>query len=197
MTEQPERPRGVETIQGARTRRVRARYGGFSWGVDFIAFAVASFFTVVFLAIVGALIGGVGYQLDAPVPPLGGAFASPSQPLGVSGVVGALVAVALAYLIGGYAAGRMARFDGVQNGLGAVIWTIVVGIILGLVGAVFGTKSNVASQLHLTINTTALTLAGLISLAITLLVMVVAVAIGGRLGAAYNHKIDRAAGVMS
>src|SRR5205823_6315800 len=137
----------------------------------------------------------VGYQLGAPVPKVGGALSATSKDLGIGGLAGALVALALAYFIGGYTAGRMARFDGVKNGIGVVIWTIVVGIILGVVGVFIGTRFNVASQLYLTIDAGTLTIAGVISLAITLLVMLGAAAFGGRLGAEYHRKIDRAAGV--
>lgn len=195
MTTPPERLRSVESIHVERERRLRARYGGFSWGADFLGFAVANFFTVVFLALVGAIIGAVGYQLGAPVPKVGEPLSQTSTNLGIGGLVGALIAIALAYALGGYAAGRMARFDGVKNGIGVVIWTIVVGLILALIGAVLGTKFNVASQLHLTINATTLTVAGVISLAVTLLVMVGAAALGGRMGAAYHRTIDREAGV--
>jgi len=195
MTTPPERLHSVESIHVARERRLRERYGGFSWGADFLGFAVANFFTVVFLALVGAIVGAVGYQMGAPAPKVGGTLSPTSQHLGVGGVIGTLIAIALAYLLGGYAAGRMARFDGVKNGIGVVLWTIVVGIILGIIGAVLGTKFNVAGQLHLTIDAATLTRAGVISLVITLLVMVAAAACGGRMGAAYHRTIDREAGV--
>src|SRR5437763_8875627 len=150
MADKVERLRSAESIHGERERRLRERYGGFSWGSAFIGFVVASFFTLVFFGIVGAIIGGVGYQLGAPVPKVGGPLSATSQHLGIGGLVGALVALALAYFIGGYTAGRMARFDGVKNGIGVVLWAIVVGLILGIVGVVLGTRFNVASQLHLT-----------------------------------------------
>lgn len=100
--------------------------------------------------------------------------------LGIGGLASALVTVALAYFIVGYTAGRMARFDAVKNGIGVVIWTIVVGIILGI--AVLGTRFHVASQLHLTIDAATLTIAGVISLAIPLIVMMGVAACRGRAG---------------
>src|SRR5437588_8833209 len=93
-----------------------ARPGGFYWGSDFIGFAVALFFTIVFFGIVGAIVGTVGYQMGAPVPKVGGPISNTTQSLGIGGLIGGLVALFLAYLIGGYTAGRMARFDGARNG---------------------------------------------------------------------------------
>jgi hypothetical protein len=182
----------------ATERRIalRARHGGFFWGSDFIGFAVATFFTILFLGIVGAIVGAVGYQLNTPVPKIGGAISSTTQNLGIGALVGSLIAVFLAYMIGGYTAGRMARFDGVRNGFGVWLWTIVVAIILGAAGAILGSSFNVASQLHLKIDTATLTTAGGISLAVTLVVMLLGAILGGMLGERYHRAIDQDAEAM-
>ena len=187
--------RSASSISAQRRADLIERYGGFYWGSDFIGFAVATFFTIVFLGIVGAIVGAVGYQLGAPVPKWGGAISSTTQNLGIGALAGSLIAVFLAYFIGGYTAGRMARFDGAKNGFGVWLWTIIVAILLGIAGAVLGSTFNVANQLHLTVNKTQLTTAGGISLAITLLVMLIAAVLGGRTGERYHRAIDRDAGV--
>src|SRR5438105_405318 len=115
--------RSVQTDTGTDTAPVSTTYGGFLWGTDFIGFAVAMFFTIVFFGIVGGIVGSVGHQLGAQVPKIGGHLSQTTQTLGIGGLVGGLIALFLAYLIGGYTAGRMARFDGARNGLGVVIWT--------------------------------------------------------------------------
>jgi hypothetical protein len=166
------------------------------WGADFIGFAVAIFFTMVFFGIVGAIIGTVGYQMGAPVPKVGGPVTGTTQNPGLAGLIGGLVAIFLAYLIGGYTAGRMVRFSGVVNGIGVVIWTVIVAIILGIVGGALGNRFNVANQLHLHVNTTMLTAAGVISIIVTLIVMLLGAALGGQMGANYHRGIDREMGVM-
>jgi hypothetical protein len=200
------RPVGEQSMTSAQpevvrsTRYVRSqlaeRYGGFYWGADFIGFVVAAFFTMVFLGIVGAIIGGVGYQLGQPLPKIGHAVSQTQQGLGIGALIGSLVAIFLAYLIGGYTAGRMARFAGVRNGVGVVIWTIIVAIILGIAGAVLGSNFNVASQLHLKFNPQTATAAGVISGLITLLVMLLGATIGGMMGERFHRDIDRDAGVL-
>jgi hypothetical protein len=183
-------------LRAEREQALRARYGGFAWGSDFIGLAVALFFTIVFFGIVGAIVGTVGYQMGAPVPKVGSAITSTQQNLGLAGLLGGLLAVFLAYLIGGYTAGRMARFDGAQQGVGVVIWTIVVSIILGVVGGVLGNRFDVASQLHLNVNWSSLTAAGAISLLVALLIMLLGAMLGGTWGARYHRLIDREAGLM-
>jgi uncharacterized membrane protein len=188
-------PEVVRTRTSAR-REISNRYGGFYWGADFIGFAVAIFFTMVFLGIVGAIVGSVGYQLGQPLPKIGHAVSSTQQSLGIGALIGSLVAIFLAYLIGGYTAGRMARFSGAKNGLGVVIWTIVVAIILGIAGTALGSNFNVASSLHLKFNPQTATTAGIISGIITLLVMILGATLGGMLGERYHRAIDRDAGFL-
>jgi hypothetical protein len=189
--EQPDTLYAADAMRTERRNALVARYGGFYWGSDFIGFAVATFFTLVFLGIVGAIVGAVGYQLGTPVPKVGGTLSTTTQQLGVGGLIGALVALFLAYFIGGYTAGRMARFDGAKNGLGVVIWTVAVAVILGILGALFGNRFNVGSQLHLSVSTSTLTKAGVISLVITLIVMLIAATLGGTTGVRYHDRIDR------
>jgi len=183
--------RSVDAIHHQREQTLAAHYGGFYWGADFIGFAVAMFFTLVLLGLVGAIVGTVGYQMGAPVPRIGGSVSGVTENLGIGGLVGSLVALFVAYLLGGYTAGRMARFDGVRNGIGVVLWTIVVAIILGILGAVLGSKYNIGSQLHLSINGSTLTVAGVVSLVVTLVVMLLAAILGGTLGVRYHQRIDR------
>lgn len=191
MTDEPGRVRSLDSVRREREQSLVDRYGGFYWGSDFIGFAVAIFFTVVFFGIVGAIVGSVGYQLHAPIPKDVGTVSQTTKTLGIGGLVGGLIALFLAYVIGGYTAGRMARFEGIKNGIGVVIWTAIVLLILGVLGAVFGTKFNVASQLNLKIDTGTLTAGGAVSLLVALVVMFVGAILGGRFGANYHRKIDR------
>ncbi|HZU11997.1 MAG TPA: hypothetical protein VFB58_04085 [Chloroflexota bacterium] len=183
--------RSVRSIRTERHQALEAAYGGIHWGADFLGFAVATFFTVVFFGIVGAIVGTVGYQMGAPVPHVGGPVTGTTASLGLAGLIGGLIALFLAYLLGGYAAGRMVHFSGALNGLGVVIWTVIVAIILGIAGSVIGAnRFNVGSQLNLHINTATLTTAGIISLVVTLIVMILGAVLGGTLGARY-HPVER------
>lgn len=182
--------RTTRSVRTARYDALAERYGGFSLGASFIGFCVATFFTLVFLAIVGAIVGTVGYQMGAPVPSTGHAVSGTTQNLGLGAVAGSLIALFLAYVIGGYTAGRMARFSGRENGLGVVLWTVIVAVILGIAGAALGSRFNLASQLHLNISASTLTTAGVVSLVIALIVMILGAWLGGLLGERYHRRID-------
>ncbi len=188
--------RSISSIRANRQAELRARYGGFYWGSDFIGFAVATFFTILFLGIIAAVAGGVGYQVGAPLPKVGHAVSSTTQTIGLGAAVASLIGLLLAYFIGGYTAGRMTRYDGVKNGIGVVIWTVVVAAVLAIAGAILGSKFNVASQLHLKFNSSTFTTAGVVALAIALVIMLVGAVLGGRAGERYHRDIDRDAGVI-
>jgi hypothetical protein len=187
--------RSISSVRADRRAELRERYGGFYWGSDFIGFAVATFFTIVFLGIIAAAAGGVGYQVGVPLPKIGHSVSATTQTIGEGAAVASLIGLFIAYFIGGYTAGRMARFDGAKNGIGVVIWTIIVAVILGAAGGILGNKFNVASQLHLHFNSSTFTTAGLVALAIAVVVMLLGAVLGGVMGERYHRNIDRDAGV--
>ena len=101
----------------------------------------------------------------------------------------------LAYLAGGYVAGRMARFDGIKQGVAVWVVGLLVVIVLAVLGAVLGAEYNVLSQLNLPslpISGGTLTTAGIIAGIAALLVTLLGAILGGSLGTRYHRKIDRA-----
>jgi hypothetical protein len=100
----------------------------------------------------------------------------------------------VAYYAGGYVAGRMARFNGVKQGLGVWVIALVVTIILAVAGAVLGAKYNVLSQLNLPripIGEGALTTGGVIALVAVVLGTLLAAIAGGKAGTHFHRKIDQ------
>jgi hypothetical protein len=186
-------PAADDTIAARRAgARARARHGGFDWIATFLGFAAAVFFLAVFLGVVGAIVGTSGYRIAT-----GSVTAMVNSQAGIIAVAGSLVATFLAYFIGGYAAGRLARYDGLVNGLGVVLWTIIIAIALSIAGAVLNSRFQVAQQLHLGINLHDLTIAGVISGAVTLIVMLVGAGLGGMLGTYYHRRVDRDLGALA
>jgi hypothetical protein len=55
----------------------------------------------------------------------------------------------VAYLIGGWAAGRIARYDGARNGFAAGVWTLIFGAILAALGAWAGAEYDVFQNVEL------------------------------------------------
>jgi hypothetical protein len=101
----------------------------------------------------------------------------------------------IAYYSGGYVAGRMSRFDGARQGIGAWLFGILVAVALAVVAVVLGSEYNVLEQLNLPslpVGESTLTTGGAIALAAVLLGTLLAAIVGGKAGEHYHRKVDRA-----
>jgi len=106
-----------------------------------------------------------------------------------------VLVLALAYYAGGYVAGRLSRFDGARQGLGAWLFGLIVTILLAVAGAVLGSEYNILAGLDLPripIDEGALSTGGLVALAAILLSTLIAAILGGKVGQRYHRKVDRA-----
>ena len=116
--------------------------------------------------------------------------------LGVGSAIVAAVVLLLAYLFGGYVAGRMARRAGLLHGLGVFILALVIVALVAAVTATQADTSAIRGNLRsLGIPTTGAewsdigTLAGIGSLA----AMLVGAVLGGMLGERWHTKLTRRA----
>jgi hypothetical protein len=169
----------------------RARYGGISWGSAFFGWLSANGVAVLLIAILSA--GGMAFGLTQGLDTTNEATDSAGA-IGIGGGIALLVLLFLAYLAGGYVAGRMARFDGAKQGVAVWVIGLVVVLLLALAGLVFGAQYNVLSRLDLPripIDEGTATTAGIIALVAVLLVTLLAAVLGGLLGARYHRKVDR------
>ena len=168
------------------------RFGGIKWGAAFFGWLSANGLAVLLIAIVSA--AGVAIGLTQGVPSVGEATSNASG-IGLGGGSALLVVLFLAYLAGGYVAGRMSRFDGARQGIAVWVIGLVVVIVLAVVGVVFGSQYNVLSQLNLPripVDEGTATTAGIIALVAVLLVTLLGAVIGGKLGERFHRKVDRA-----
>jgi hypothetical protein len=172
----------------------RARYGGIKWGAAFFGWLSVNGLAVLLLAILSA--AGVAFGLsqvssaDQATPQA----TAQVQIIGITGGIALLVVLFLAYFAGGYVAGRMARFDGLKQGLAVWIIGLLVVVLLAVAGAVLGAQYNVLSQLNLPsipISGDTATTAGIIAGIAALVVTLLAAVLGGKLGERYHRKIDR------
>jgi hypothetical protein len=114
-------------------------------------------------------------------------------------VITSLVIVGLAlfaaYFLGGYVAGRLARFDGGRNGAATVLWGILLIVLLALFGSLLPGLGfvQVFVQDSAIPATSGLAEAGLVGLGIViggLLLELLGGFLGGRLGNSYHTRID-------
>ena len=170
----------------------RASFGGLKWGAAFFGWLSANGLAVLLIALLGA--AGVVLGLAQGVDSADEAAAQAGT-IGLGGAIGLLVVLFLAYLAGGYVAGRMARFDGARQGVAVWVIGLVVVLVLAGAGAIAGAQYNVLQELDLPripIDEGTATTGGLITLGAVLLATLLGAVLGGRLGDRYHRKVDRA-----
>lgn len=116
---------------------------------------------------------------------------------GIGAGIALVLAQFLAYLWGGYTAGRMARGSGVVNGLLVPLSAVVVAILVGAVATGLGANANL--NLPFTTNQLPLENGNLVDWGIgigiaSLIAMFLGGALGGGMGAAWHTKLERNVG---
>jgi len=190
---------GSEDTRGAARDAVDAqheRFGGINWGAGFFGWLSANGFAVLLLALLSAAGVAIGLTQDLPAGDQAADQATEQAgTIGVAGGVAVLVLLFIAYLAGGYVAGRMSRFDGAKQGLAVWLIGLIVVVLIAIAAAVLGSQYDVLGQLNLPripIDSGTLTTGGLIALVAAALVTLAGAVLGGLLGLRYHHKVDRA-----
>jgi hypothetical protein len=168
-------------------------FGGMKFGSCFFGWLTASG-TAVLLA---ALVTGVGAALglsrnvDVTNP-------TPAQTESI-GFVGGIVLMAIifvAYLAGGYVAGRMARFNGLKQGLGVWLWAVIMAVLVGIAGWLAGAQFDLLAQVNsfprLPLNEGTLTTGGIIVAIGVVAASLFGALLGGLAGMRYHRRVDRA-----
>src|SRR5215218_8278109 len=186
---------GASASRGAALDSVaaqRARFGGIKWGAAFFGWLSANGLAVILVALLSA--AGVALGIARGVDTADEA-ADQVETLGIGGGIAVLVVLFLAYLAGGYVAGRMARFDGARQGIAVWVIGLIVVLLLAAAGGILGSQYNVLQQLNLPripIDEGTATTAGIITLVAILLVTLGGAVLGGKLGDRYHRRVDRA-----
>jgi hypothetical protein len=162
----------------------RERFGGVDIPASIVGMLTALSSTLILAGLVGAAVGAVGYQTG---------LEQNAEDLSTWSMIGGVAVLFVAYLIGGWAAGRMARYDGARNGFATGIWTLVFAGILAGLGAWVGSEYDVFRNVELPqwFTTDALTTTAIISGVAAIVAMFVGGVIGGLWGERYHRRADR------
>jgi hypothetical protein len=183
------RPADRERMQAVRARQ-REEFGGINWGASFFGWLVAVGVGALLVGLLAAAGAAVGLTTLSESDATGSA-----EEIGIGGAIALLAALAIAYVCGGYVAGRMSRFDGARQGMGAWAIGLAVTIVLAVAGIVLGEEYNVLEQLNLPalpVGESELLGGGAIALAAVVLGTLMAAIVGGKAGERYHRKVDRA-----
>ena len=174
----------------------RERFGGVKVGAAFFGWLTAMGTAVLLTALVAAAGTTVGLVTDTTPAEATSAATDDPATVGIAGVVALLVVVFVAYLCGGYVAGRMARFDGARQGVAVWVWALVIAVAVAVAGAVVGDRYNVLVDLNsfprIPVGEGDLTTAGIIAAVAVAVVSLLGAVVGGLAGVRYHRRVDRA-----
>jgi hypothetical protein len=176
-----------DTVLAMRARQ-RDRFGGVRWGSAFFGLLSAIGLASILLGIAAA--AGVVLNLSEIKDVANGN----DDTIGLGGAILLLAGLAIAWYCGGYAAARMARFDGARQGVGVWVWTLVIGAALAIAAVIGGSEYDVFQQLNLpnvAVGDASLTTGGIVTLAAAVVVTLVFAVFGGMAGDRYHRRIDR------
>jgi hypothetical protein len=169
-----------DTMTAVRAHQ-RERFGGFSWGADLFGWLAAAGLAAILAGIVAAAGAALGLTKGS------------TATITVGGAIALLTVLFVSYVAGGYVAGRMARFDGIRQGIGMWLWGILVAGAVALLAVIGGARYNVLDQLNLPripVDQGALTNGGALALGAALVVTLLAAVIGGTLGTRWHRRVD-------
>ena len=180
---------GDDVDRATVVEREREALGGVKVGSAFFGWLAATGMAVLLTALVAA--GGAAVSLAQ-----GNDADAPVDTIGLTEAIVLLVIFFVAYYSGGYVAGRMARFNGMKQGVAVWIWAIVIAIAVAITGMVAGEQYDIQSELNnfprIPSNEGDLTTNGIIAAAAIAAVTLVGAIMGGLAGMRFHRRVDRA-----
>jgi hypothetical protein len=181
-----------ETVVG----REKEEFGGMKFGSAFFGWLTATGTAVILTAVLAATGTAVGLGNDTTAGDVAETAESNADTIGIVGGIVLAVILLIAYFAGGYVAGRMARFDGLKQGVAVWLWAIIIAVVLGIIGLIAGAQFDVLTQLNsfprIPLNEGALTAGSIIAVVAALVVSLVGAILGGLAGMRFHRRVDKA-----
>ena len=171
--------------------RQKQEFGGMKFGSAFFGWLAATGMAVLLTALVAGVVTALGLSQNFTGASLS---AGNLQSAGLVAVIIFVAIVFVAYFCGGYVAGRMARFNGLKQGVAVWLWAILIAVVLGVIGAVAGSQYD-GAQLNglpsLAIQNGTVSTAGIIGALAVLGISLLGAILGGLSGMRFHRKVDR------
>lgn len=155
----------------------RERFGGIDLPASLVGMLTAIAIVMLLGGLGAAAVDESGYQT--------GLNGNDVNEITLASLIGVVAVLFVAFVIGGWTAGRIARYDGARNGLMTAVWGLVLAAVLyGL--------ANVLSNVDLPewVNRDAITLTTLVSGAAAVAAMLLGGLVGGLWGTRYHRLAD-------
>lgn len=177
--------------------REKEEFGGVKIGSAFFGWLTATGIAVLLTALLAAAGAAIGVATDTDLNDVAAeADQLSNETIGLIGGIALLVILLIAYYCGGYVAGRMARFNGVRQGIAVWLWALLIAAIVAVIAAVAGDEYDVLAQLNafprIALTEGELTTGGIIALVAVALTALIGAILGGLAGMRYHRNVDRA-----
>ena len=180
--------------------REKNAHGGVKVGSAFFGWLTATGTAVLLTALLAATGTAIGIAnsggLDEAIAGVQDGAARNAGTIGLAGGIAVLAVLLVSYFCGGYVAGRMARFNGVKQGVAVWVWAIVIAVVVAVLAAVAGNEYDVLGQLNsfprIPVDAGSLTTGSIIALVAAVLVALVGAVLGGLAGMRFHRRVDRA-----
>jgi hypothetical protein len=176
--------------------REKERYGGIKWGAAFFGWLTATGTAVILTALLAAAGAAVGVSTGTDAADAANKASQKAGTIGFVGAIALLVVLILAYYCGGYVAGRMARFNGMKQGVAVWIWAVVVTVLAAVAAAVLGSKFNILDKVggfpRLPIGGGDVTTGAIIAVVIAVIAALIGAILGGLAGMRFHRNVDKA-----
>jgi len=186
---EPNRERVATPDHRTVVARQRDEYGGVKIGSAFFGWLTAMGMTVLLTALVAAAGTALAVSTNTDVS---GASA---DTVGWTGAILVLVILLVSYFCGGYVAGRMARFNGIRQGVAVWLWALIFAVAAAILVAAAGNDYNVFARLdtypRIPVDEGTLTTAGVVALLVAAAVALLGAILGGLAGMHYHRRVDR------
>lgn len=174
----------------------KEQFGGMKFGTAFFGWLTATGAALLLTALVAGAGAAVGLGSQSDPTKAADVAAENATTVGLIGAISLIVVVFVAYLCGGYVAGRMARFSGAKQGVAVWLWALIIAVILAIVGAIAGSQFNVLANLNsfprIPVNEGDLALSSILTVVAIALVSLGGAVLGGVAGMRFHRKVDRA-----
>lgn len=174
----------------SRERERAADAGAIQWDAAFFGWLAAIGLAALLVAM------AVGAGVAVGLTDIEARASEEAEELSLAGGALLVAILALAYLAGGYVAGRMARFHGWRQGLGVWLLALLMTVALAVTAWIAGGEVNPLESLELpripVEEEGGLTWRGGLALGLTVLATLAAAIVGGILGERFHRQLDGA-----
>ncbi|MBG6215445.1 MULTISPECIES: hypothetical protein [unclassified Cryobacterium] len=166
------------------------------FGSAFFGWLTATGTAVILTAVLATIGTAIGVGTNPDASQVANTASDNAGTIGAVAMTVFAVIVLIAYYCGGYAAGMMAPFDGIKQGVAVWLWTIIIAIVLAIVGLIVGSQTDVLSGLssvpRIPLNGDDVTAASITTAVIALVISLLGAILGGLAGMRYHRRVDNA-----